>query len=75
MKKILFLLAFSIFIGCKVQDKKSMLPSENEFVWEGANVYFLLTDRFNNGDTSNDLNFNRTKTPGKLRGFEGGDLK
>ena len=75
MMKILFLLAFSIFIGCKVQDKKSMLPSENEFVWEGANVYFLLTDRFNNGDTSNDLNFNRTKTPGKLRGFEGGDLK
>lgn len=75
MKKILFLLAFSIFFGCKVQDKKSMLPSENEFVWEGANVYFLLTDRFNNGDKTNDLNFNRTKTPGKLRGFEGGDLK
>jgi len=20
------------------------------FVWEGANLYFLLTDRFNNGD-------------------------
>ncbi|WP_445749039.1 alpha-amylase family glycosyl hydrolase [Polaribacter sp.] len=75
MKRIFFLLAFSIFFGCKVQDKKSMLPSENEFVWEGANIYFLLTDRFTNGDTSNDLNFDRTKTPGKLRGFEGGDLK
>ena len=24
--------------------------------------------------TSNDVNFNRTKTPGKLRGFEGGDI-
>lgn len=75
MKRIFFLIAFSIFFGCKVQDKKSMLPSENEFVWEGANIYFLLTDRFTNGDTSNDLNFDRTKTPGKLRGFEGGDLK
>ncbi len=75
MKKIFFLVVFSIFFGCKVQDKSSILPSENEFVWEGANVYFLLTDRFNNGDTTNDLNFNRTKTPGKLRGFEGGDLK
>lgn len=48
---------------------------EAPFVWEGANLYFLLTDRFNNGDTSNDVNFERTKETGKLRGFEGGDLK
>jgi alpha-amylase len=33
-----------------------------------------MTDRFNNGDPSNDLNFGREKT-GKLRGFEGGDIK
>ena len=46
-----------------------------EFVWEGANIYFLLTDRFNNGDTSNDINFERTKETSKLRGFEGGDIK
>jgi alpha-amylase len=45
------------------------------FVWEGANLYFLLTDRFNNGDTSNDINFDRTKETGELRGFEGGDIK
>jgi alpha-amylase len=45
------------------------------FVWEGANLYFLLTDRFNNGDKSNDVNFDRTKKTGKLRGFEGGDIK
>nr|WP_244503438.1 alpha-amylase family glycosyl hydrolase [Flavobacterium caeni] len=51
--------------------KKSKTP----FVWEGANLYFLMTDRFNNGDKSNDVNFDRTKKPGKLRGFEGGDLR
>ncbi|MCB0474760.1 MAG: alpha-amylase [Flavobacteriaceae bacterium] len=46
------------------------------FSWKGANVYFLLTDRFNNGDTSNDVNFGRDKKKaGTLRGFEGGDLK
>lgn len=45
------------------------------FVWEGANIYFLLTDRFNNGDPTNDVNFNRDSETGKLRGFEGGDLK
>ncbi|WP_422107186.1 alpha-amylase family glycosyl hydrolase [Winogradskyella sp.] len=48
---------------------------DTPFVWEGANLYFLLTDRFNNGDPSNDINFDRTKKTGKLRGFEGGDIK
>jgi len=45
------------------------------FIWEGANLYFLITDRFYNGDTSNDINFGRNKPTGKLRGFEGGDIK
>ncbi len=45
------------------------------FTWEAATVYFLLTDRFHNGDTSNDLNFDRSKETAVLRGFEGGDLK
>jgi len=49
--------------------------SKTPFVWEGANLYFLLTDRFNNGDKANDVHFERNKKPGKLRGFEGGDLK
>ncbi|WP_431156677.1 alpha-amylase family glycosyl hydrolase [Winogradskyella poriferorum] len=48
---------------------------QTPFVWEGANLYFLLTDRFNNGDPTNDVNFDRNETPGKLRGFEGGDIK
>jgi len=45
------------------------------FMWEAANVYFLLTDRFHNGDPSNDVNFERTKETAVLRGFKGGDLK
>jgi alpha-amylase len=49
--------------------------TKTPFVWEAASVYFLMTDRFNNGDQTNDLNFNRNKKPGKLRGFEGGDIK
>jgi alpha-amylase len=49
--------------------------SKTPFIWENANVYFLLTDRFNNGDTTNDHTFNRTKETGKLRGFEGGDIR
>jgi alpha-amylase len=29
-----------------------------------------MTDRFNNGDKLNDLNYGRTKTAGKLRGLK-----
>ena len=67
---------FIIIISCQEKPSEKILKEKKkEFVWEGANIYFLLTDRFNNGDTTNDVNFERTKTPGKLRGFEGGDLK
>ena len=44
------------------------------FVWENANIYFLLTDRFLNGDTSNDLNYKRSDKTAVMRGFEGGDI-
>jgi hypothetical protein len=33
------------------------------FLWENATVYFLLTDRFNNAFTGNDLAYDRVRTP------------
>jgi len=77
MKQALIIaLCFSVFLSCKNEEKTVLAQNqETPFVWEGANIYFLLTDRFNNGDTSNDVNFDRNKETGKLRGFEGGDLK
>ena len=78
MKKILFLLSFATIFSCQENTsskKETKETAKKEFVWEGANIYFLLTDRFNNGDKSNDINFDRTKEAGKLRGFEGGDIK
>ena len=77
MKYIVILLLASLCLtNCKGNsEKNSALITEKPFVWEAANVYFLLTDRFNNGDTSNDINFDRIKEAGKLRGFEGGDIK
>ena len=76
-KFILTLLSITMFLGC---DKKKTVTESREvikapFVWDSANLYFLMTDRFNNGDTSNDINFNRTKKTAALRGFEGGDIK
>ena len=77
MRNAIFILLLLILVACKNYHKKivEQVEVETPFVWEGANVYFLLTDRFNNGDTSNDLNFDRNLETGKLRGFEGGDIK
>lgn len=85
MKKLLVVMSIlSFFIGCKEvkkEQQKTVQVVEQEtpkkevpFVWEGANIYFLLTDRFNNGNPDNDINFERTKETGVLRGFEGGDI-
>ena len=83
MKKILFLLVvLSWVISCKTvtttvepvakDDRQSIkIP----FEWANANVYFLLTDRFNNGDPSNDQALGRGEKAAVLRGFEGGDLR
>lgn len=87
MKKSIIVLTLISLLSCDmIVNKKGreiasveiVQPSLDEdipFIWENATVYFLLTDRFKNGDTTNDVNFNRTKKPGKLRGFEGGDIK
>ncbi|MFV5702859.1 alpha-amylase family glycosyl hydrolase [Flavobacterium sp. XS2P12] len=81
MKKYLIpflLISMAILTSCtttKTVSESNKTADKTPFVWEGANLYFLMTDRFYNGDSSNDVSFNRTKTPGKLRGFEGGDIK
>lgn len=42
--------------------------------WNAATVYFLLTDRFDNGTTANDHALGRAADGSLLRSFEGGDL-
>jgi alpha-amylase len=44
------------------------------FAWESATVYFLLTDRFNNGNPANDHGYGRRADAATLRGYMGGDL-
>lgn len=55
--------------------KNTLETLKTPFVWEGANLYFLMTDRFNIGNKTKGTQFNRNKETGKLRGFEGGDIK
>ena len=73
MKKTVLLLLIACFIygNLFAQKKQPKTP----FVWESANVYFIVTDRFNDGDKTNNNTFSRNKPTGKLRGFDGGDIR
>ena len=56
--------------------------SADDFTWDNATVYFLLTDRFANGDESNDHSYNRgldkdgnVAEYNTVASFQGGDFK
>jgi alpha-amylase len=57
------------------QAAQAAKPAPKPFLWENATVYFLLTDRFNNADRSNDLSYGRKADAAPQRGYMGGDLK
>ncbi len=48
-------------------------PAQARF-WNSATVYFLLTDRFHDGNSGNDRALGRAQDGAVLRSFEGGDL-
>ncbi len=88
MKKLLFAIPLiALIFSCKeikkspttdtlaVTDSIQIEEIKPPFLWEGANIYFLLTDRFYNGNKENDINFERTNDTGALRGFMGGDIQ
>ncbi len=60
-----------------IEAKAAASTDTPQFSWDNATVYFLLTDRFKNGDTSNDGAYDRVKTvAGDSRAtFHGGDFK
>lgn len=71
----LFLLALLVAAGSCTRGKSVDSAAQAPFLWENANIYFLLTDRFRNGDPGNDINFDRTGETAPMRGFHGGDIK
>lgn len=68
---------FLVLISCllSVHSFKASKP----FSWDGATVYFLITDRFCNVDSANDVNYGRKTDYGSERlnaaTFHGGDFK
>ena len=80
MKKISTIILLTLFFitsNTVAQTKKKVVKKTEKtpFVWEGANLYFLMIDRFNKSEKSNEIYFDRNKPTGKLRGFEGGNMR
>ncbi len=75
MKKIVFSFVVLFFLfACKTIHTRTSNASV-PFDWKAANLYFLMTDRFHNGNPGNDRLINRNEPTGVLRGFMGGDIK
>ncbi|MDE6536758.1 MAG: hypothetical protein K2M13_01780, partial [Muribaculaceae bacterium] len=68
---------FLVLILCGL----GILPAsgKSQFDWAGSTVYFVITDRFCNGDSTNDVNYGRKVDYGTERlnaaTFHGGDFK
>lgn len=74
MNMYLFVSLFSLISSLLNPAAVDQTPQKN-FDWKNATVYFLMTDRFLNADSTNDIHFNRTEKAAYLRNFEGGDIK
>ncbi len=64
-----------LFAACTNTRNPSSNPMKAGFTWDNATVYFLLTDRFNDGDASNNYQHSDDNPPAPFRGFMGGDIK
>lgn len=60
-----------------VNIKTPQVVRENYFTWKNANIYFVLTDRFYDGDPSNNNSYHRKRMSGDadVATFHGGDIK
>ena len=72
---IILLLIIATCTSRKSEQAVSKMDINFPFLWENATVYFMLTDRFNNGDPLNDTPLGRKQDGGLLRSFMGGDIK
>lgn len=78
--------ALIALVGCREDapapdaDAPEAVPTDTSAIegpaafWNAATVYFLLTDRFENGDPTNDLAGGRAQDGAVARSYAGGDL-
>ncbi|NLM34732.1 MAG: hypothetical protein GX206_04770 [Clostridiales bacterium] len=59
----------------KLTVKTRQSVGKDDFDWDEARIYFIVTDRFNNGDTSNDDPNGENYNKKHLESYHGGDIK
>ena len=74
MKLSALAVSLMLALGTASAATPAPVPQGKPFTWENATVYFLLTDRFNNGNSANDLAYGRKADAAIARGYMGGDL-
>jgi len=60
--------------GCKATET-APVQAQLPFTWDNATIYFMMTDRFYDGDASNNYKHTDENPPAALRGYMGGDIK
>ena len=72
----------AVALTASAESNNALPKGADDFTWDNATVYFLLTDRFANGDESNDHSYNRgldkdgnVADYNKVASFQGGDFK
>lgn len=73
------LLPLALLLMSASEAYSTVEKDRKDFDWGNASVYFVITDRFCNGDTTNDVNYGRIVDYGEERlnaaTFHGGDIK
>ncbi|MET0856121.1 MAG: alpha-amylase family glycosyl hydrolase [Telluria sp.] len=70
MKLSVLALSVALAVGAAASPALAQQP----FSWNNATIYFVMTDRFNNGNPANDHAYGRKDDAAPLRGYMGGDL-
>lgn len=72
----------AVSFTANAESNNALPTSADDFTWDNATVYFLLTDRFYNGDESNDHSYGRGLNQDgtvadydTVASFQGGDFK
>ncbi|MCA1060775.1 pullulanase [Rossellomorea aquimaris] len=66
----------NVYIGStEIEVKARQSVGDSDLDWDESIIYFMLTDRFFNGDTSNDDPYNLNYDKSKRGSYQGGDFK
>jgi len=75
MRTLILSICVILLSACQTS-KESITNIESAyFTWDNATIYFLMTDRFYDGDESNNYQHHADNPPAPYRGYMGGDLK